>query len=64
MMVLEIVKVSPRTQAYIEAICRLEKKTGLARTSDLAKDLNVALGTITNTVESLEKKGFATSSFA
>ncbi len=42
--------------AYIEAIYRLEKKTGLARTSDLAEDLNVALGTITNTMESLEKK--------
>jgi len=58
MIVLEIVKVSPKMGAYIEAIYRLEKKTGLARTSDLAEDLNVALGTITNTMESLEKKGF------
>ncbi len=57
MLVLEIVKLSPRTQAYLEAIWKLEKKTGLARTSDLAKDLNVALGTITNTLVSLEKKG-------
>lgn len=58
MAVLEIVKVSPKMGAYIEAIYRLEKKTGLARTGDLAEDLNVALGTITNTMESLEKKGF------
>jgi len=58
MMVLEIVKVSPKMEAYIEAIYRLEKKTGLARTSDLAQDLSVALGTITNTIGSLEKKRF------
>jgi DtxR family Mn-dependent transcriptional regulator len=57
-MVLEIVKVSPKMEAYIEAIYRLQKKTGLARTSDLAEDLSVALGTITNTIGSLEKKGF------
>ena len=52
------VRVSHKVELYIEAIYRLEKKTGLARTSELAKDLNVALGTVTNTVESLEKKGF------
>ena len=58
MVVLEIVKASPKMEGYIEAIYRLEKKTGLARTGDLAEDLNVALGTITNTMERLEKKGF------
>ena len=43
-------------QGAIKNVKVLEKKTGLARTSDLAKDLNVALGSITNTLVSLEKK--------
>lgn len=59
MTVLEIVKVSTKMGAYIEAIYRLEKKTGLARTSDLAEDLNVALGTMRARVhlKKREKKG-------
>lgn len=50
-------RVSPTVEEYLEAIFRLEEKTGLAKTGDLAEQLKVALGTITNTVESLEKQG-------
>ena len=52
--------VSPTIEEYLEAIYRLEKKKGSAKTGDLAKELNVALGTITNTIESMEKQNFIT----
>jgi len=48
---------SRETEEYLEAICRLEEKSGLARTNDLANQLGVVPGSITNTVESLEKRG-------
>lgn len=48
---------SKETEEYLEAICRLEEKSGLARTKDLAHQLGVVPGSITNTVESLEKRG-------
>jgi len=50
-------KVSSTSEEYLEAIYKLEEKTGSAKTSDLARELQVKLGTITNTVESLEKEG-------
>jgi DtxR family Mn-dependent transcriptional regulator len=49
--------VSNHAEEYLEAIYRLEQKTGYARTMDLARSLNVVPGSITNTVENLEKKG-------
>jgi len=49
--------ISNETEEYLEAICRLEEKSGLARTNDLANQLGVVPGSITNTVESLEKRG-------
>ena len=58
MAILEIVKVSTRVEAYIEAIHKLEKKSGQAKTGELAENLNVTFGTITNTIQSLVKKGF------
>ncbi len=48
--------VSPTLEEYLEAIYKLERKNGAAKTSELAKMLNVALGTITNTIESMEKQ--------
>jgi len=48
---------SKETEEYLEAICRLEERSGLARTNDLAHQLRVVPGSITNTVESLEKRG-------
>ncbi len=54
-MKLLITKVSNVVEEYLEVIYRLEEKSGVARTSELVRLLNVAPGTITNTVERLEK---------
>ncbi|MEM2111442.1 MAG: metal-dependent transcriptional regulator [Candidatus Bathyarchaeia archaeon] len=47
-------EVSHVVEEYLEIIYKLEEKNGVARTSELVKLLNVAPGTITNTVERLE----------
>jgi len=49
-------EVSNVVEEYLEVIYRLEEKSGVARTSELVKLLNVAPGTVTNTVERLEKE--------
>lgn len=49
--------VSNQAEEYLEAIYRLEQKTGYARTMDLARSLKVVPGSITNTIENLERKG-------
>jgi len=49
-------EVSNVVEEYLEIIYRLEEKSGVARTSELVKLLNVAPGTITNTVERLEEE--------
>jgi DtxR family transcriptional regulator, Mn-dependent transcriptional regulator len=49
--------ISYQAEEYLEAIYRLEQKTGFARTMELAKSLNVVPGSITNTIDNLEKKG-------
>jgi len=48
--------ISATVEEYLEAIYRLEEKKGSAKTGDLAKELSVTLGTITNTIESMEKQ--------
>jgi len=53
----ELETVSNQAEEYLEAIYRLEQKTGYARTMDLARSLNVVPGSITNTIDNLEKKG-------
>jgi DtxR family Mn-dependent transcriptional regulator len=50
-------EVSPVIEEYLENIYRLQKKRGVARTSDLVKQLRVVPGTITNTIERLEREG-------
>lgn len=50
------------TEEYLECIYRLQEKSGAARTSDIVKMLGVVPGTVTNTVERLEKEGFLTHS--
>jgi len=45
-------------EEYLENIYRLQEKDGLARTKELAEKMRVSLGTITNTVEMLERQGF------
>ena len=49
-------EVSPTVEEYLEAIYKLQEREGSAKTTKLAKELKVALGTITNTVESMEKQ--------
>ncbi len=49
-------EVSSTIEEYLEAIYRLQERDGAAKTTELAKQLKVAMGTITNTVESLEKQ--------
>ena len=47
-------------EEYLEAIFRLQEKSGAARTNDLVKMLDVAPGTVTNTVERLERESYIT----
>lgn len=49
-------EVSSTVEEYLEAIYKLQEREGAAKTTELAKELKVALGTITNTIESLEKQ--------
>jgi DtxR family transcriptional regulator, Mn-dependent transcriptional regulator len=48
---------SNQAEEYLETIFRLENKIGFARTMDLSRELGVVPGSITNTIENLEKKG-------
>jgi len=50
-------KISPSIEDYLENIYKLEEKESLARTKELAEKMHVSLGTITNTVEMLERQG-------
>ncbi|MEM3381294.1 MAG: metal-dependent transcriptional regulator [Candidatus Bathyarchaeia archaeon] len=52
------VALSPSIEEYLESIYRLQERDGVARTKKLAEMTNVTLGTITNTIESLERRGF------
>jgi DtxR family Mn-dependent transcriptional regulator len=50
-------EVSPVVEEYLECIFKLQEKSAAARTSDIVKSLGVVPGTVTNTVEWLEKEG-------
>lgn len=54
----EEITISSEAEEYLEAIYRLEKKTGFAKTMELARQLKVVPGSVTNTIESLERRGF------
>jgi len=49
--------VSVEAEEYLEAIYRLEEKMGLAKTMELVRLLKVAPGSVTNTIEGLERRG-------
>jgi DtxR family Mn-dependent transcriptional regulator len=51
------ITVSSEAEEYLEAIYRLEKKTGFARTMELARQLKVVPGSVTNTIAGLERRG-------
>jgi DtxR family Mn-dependent transcriptional regulator len=53
-------EVTAVVEEYLEAVYKLQKKEKVAKTSDLVKWLQVAPGTITNTIERLEKEGLIT----
>jgi DtxR family Mn-dependent transcriptional regulator len=48
--------VSSKAEEYLEAIYRLENKTGVAKTMELARQLKVVPGSVTNTIERLERQ--------
>jgi len=48
--------ISKESEEYLEAIYRLEQRDGLAKTMQLANELKVMPGSITNTIENLEKR--------
>jgi DtxR family Mn-dependent transcriptional regulator len=50
-------EVTEVVEEYLESIYRLQEKSGVARTNDIVKMLQVVPGTVTNTVERLEKEG-------
>jgi DtxR family Mn-dependent transcriptional regulator len=49
--------ISYQAEEYLEAIYRLEKKRGYAKTMELARKLKVVPGSVTNTIDSLERRG-------
>jgi len=49
--------VSVEAEEYLEAIYRLEEKRGLAKTMELVRLLKVVPGSVTNTIEGLERRG-------
>jgi len=51
-------EVTAVVEEYLETVYRLEEKRGVARTSELVNMLGVVPGTVTNTVERLEKEGY------
>jgi DtxR family Mn-dependent transcriptional regulator len=53
-------EISAVIEEYLECIFKLQEKSGVARTNDIAKSLEVVPGTVTNTVEWLEKEGLIT----
>lgn len=55
-----IEQVTAVVEEYLEAIYKLQEKSGAAKTSDLVDLLKVAPGTVTNTVERLEKEEYIT----
>ena len=48
--------ISKESEEYLEAIYKLEQRDGSAKTMQLASELKVMPGSITNTIENLEKR--------
>jgi DtxR family Mn-dependent transcriptional regulator len=56
-MATEETTLSSEAEEYLEAIYRLEKRLGLSKTMELARQLKVVPGSVTNTIEGLERRG-------
>jgi DtxR family Mn-dependent transcriptional regulator len=50
-------ELSYEAEEYVEAYKSLQKRSHVAKTKDLAEELQVVPGSITNTVEHLERHG-------
>jgi DtxR family Mn-dependent transcriptional regulator len=50
-------EISHEAEEYLEAIYRLQRRRGVARTTELAGELDVVPGSITNTIQHLKKHG-------
>ena len=55
-----VISLSKKAEEYLEMIHRLEEKRGVARTSELAHQLKIVPGSVTNTIANLEKRGLVT----
>jgi DtxR family transcriptional regulator, Mn-dependent transcriptional regulator len=53
-------ELSQEAEEYIEAIYKLQKRNGMAKTKDLADTMHIVPGSITNTIEHLESHGLVT----
>ena len=52
-----VAEVSYEAEEYIEAIYKLQKRSGIVKTKELADELKVVHGSVTNTITHLEKHG-------
>lgn len=50
-------EVSHEAEEYLEAIYKLQRRKGVAKTTELAKVLDVVPGSVTNTIQHLKKRG-------
>lgn len=50
-------EISHEAEEYLEAIYRLQRRRGVAKTTELASELNVVPGSVTNTIRRLKKRG-------
>ncbi len=53
-------EVTPVVEEYLECVFKLQERRRVARTSEIVRSLGVAPGTVTNTVEWLEKERLVT----
>jgi DtxR family Mn-dependent transcriptional regulator len=53
-------QLSQEAEEYIEAIYKLQKRNGRAKTNELAQTMHIVPGSITNTIEHLESHGLVT----
>jgi len=50
-------ELSREAEEYLEAIYKLQERSGVARTKELARELKVVPGSVTNTIAHLERHG-------
>ncbi len=51
---------SAEAEEYIEAIFKIQRRNGMAKTKELAQTMHIVPGSITNTIEHLESHGLVT----